>query len=237
MVMPLAEASRLTVTDGIEWRRSSAPVPYAAAVTAMEDRVEQILAGRAPEVVWLLEHPSVYTGGVSACAAEVLAVGDVPVVATARGGRYTYHGPGQRVVYLMIDLGRRGRDVRRFVASIEGWAIGALAAFGVTAERRADRVGLWVVNEDGPEAKISAIGLRLRRWISYHGIAINVDPDLGFFDGIVPCGLTGFGVTSLRALGRPVTMDALDAELIRTFEHNFIAKLPSALDAKSVRIG
>ncbi|MCU0839076.1 MAG: lipoyl(octanoyl) transferase LipB [Rhodospirillales bacterium] len=235
--MPLAAASCLTVIDDVEWRRSGEPVPYAAAVTAMENRVAQILAGRAPEAVWLLEHPSVYTGGVSAHPAELLAAGDVPVIATARGGRYTYHGPGQRVVYVLMDLGRRGRDVRRFVAGIEEWAIGALAAIGIAAERRTGRVGFWVLGEDGREAKIGAVGLRLRRWVSYHGFAINVCPDLGFFDGIVPCGLTGFGVTSLQALGRPVTLDTLDTELIRAFNNNFIGKFPSALDGAPVLIG
>jgi len=227
----LYDVPRLAVIDGIDWLRSPLPVPYADAVAAMEARVDDVLAGRAPEAVWLLEHPPVYTGGASARPEEVLDAGEVPVIATARGGRYTFHGPGQRIAYLMLDVGRRGRDLRRFVAGIEDWVIAALAGFGVAAERRAGRVGIWVITEEGSEAKIGAVGLRLRRWVSFHGIAINVCPDLRYFEGIVPCGLGGFGVTSLHTLGHKVPLSALDEQLARTFHDNFIANFPSALDA------
>jgi lipoyl(octanoyl) transferase len=227
----LFAARRLTIIEGVHWLRSPEPVPYADAVAAMEARVEAILAGRAPEAVWLLEHPKVYTGGTSARPEELLDTGDVPVIATARGGRYTFHGPGQRVAYLLLDVGRRGRDVHRFVAGIEEWLIAALAGLGVAGMRRQGRVGIWVDLGGGREAKIAAVGLRLRRWVSYHGISVNVCPDLRCFDGIVPCGLGGFAVTSLHALGHPVTLEAVDESLANAFHNNFTAKLPYTLDA------
>jgi lipoyl(octanoyl) transferase len=228
--MDIAQCARVTTIDAVEWVRSVHPVPYLEAMSAMERRVDAILAGRAAEAVWLLEHPPVYTGGVSGRPEEVLAVGDVPVVATTRGGRYTFHGPGQRIAYLMLDLRARGRDVRRFVAAIEAWVIAALADLGVRGERRAGRVGIWVAANDGSEAKIAAIGLRIRRWVSSHGFAINVDPELAYFDGIVPCGLTDHGITSLAALGRPTSMSLLDTSLIATFANNFVNFFPRRCD-------
>jgi lipoyl(octanoyl) transferase len=228
--MDILECARVTTIDTVEWVRSVQPVPYLEAMAAMERRVDAILAGRAAEAVWLLEHPPVYTGGVSGRPEEVLAVGDVPVVPTTRGGRYTFHGPGQRIAYLMLDLRARGRDVRRFVAAIEAWVIAALADLGVKGERRAGRVGIWVAATDGSEAKIAAIGLRIRRWVSSHGIAINVDPELAYFDGIVPCGLAHYGITSLAALGRPTSMTLLDASLIANFTNNFINSFPRRCD-------
>jgi lipoyl(octanoyl) transferase len=208
-----------------EWRVSRELVPYPVAVEAMETRVEAILRGDAPELLWLLEHPPLYTAGTSARAEDLLTPGRFPVYESRRGGEFTYHGPGQRVVYVMLDLNRRGRDVRDYVRRLEDWVIRALAEFNVTAERRPGRVGVWVVREDKPplpdgtpaEDKIAAIGVRLRRWISFHGIAINVEPDLEHFGGIVPCGIRGHGVTSLVDLGLPVTMADLDLALKKTF--------------------
>jgi lipoyl(octanoyl) transferase len=212
-----------------EWIVSGAPVGYEEAVAVMEARVEAIAEGRADEAVWLLEHPPLYTAGTSARIEDLVDPHRLPVHRTRRGGRFTYHGPGQRVVYLMLDVGRRGGDVRRFVCDIEAWAIAALAEFGVKGERRPGRVGVWVVRPDRPplpdgtprEDKIAAIGIRLRRWISFHGLAINVEPDLSHYAGIVPCGIRGHGVTSLVDLGLPVTMGDLDAALLRSFPRVF----------------
>ncbi len=210
--------------DGIEWRVSAAAVPYAEAVAEMESRVAAIRAGAAPELVWLLEHPPLYTAGTSARDDELLEPGRFPVHSTGRGGRYTYHGPGQRVVYVMLDLARRGADVRCHVHQLEEWGIRALARFGVVGERREGRVGVWVRVGLG-EAKIAAIGVRVRRWVTYHGIAINIDPDLDHYRGIVPCGidpkLTGHGVTSLAALGIAATMVDVDTALRATFDPVF----------------
>ena len=200
-----------------EWRISAEPVGYEEAVAAMEARVAKIHAGRAAELVWLLEHPALYTAGTSASPDELLQPGRFPVHATGRGGRYTYHGPGQRVAYVMLDLRRRGADVRGFVRQLEAWIIAALAELGVTGEARADRIGIWVVDADGREAKIAALGVRIRRWVTFHGIAINVAPDLSHFEGIVPCGIDGYGVTSLAALGAPADMNAVDTALQRSF--------------------
>ena len=191
----------------------------------MEARVRAIAAGKAGEAVWLLEHPPLYTAGTSADPADLLDPGRFPVHISRRGGQFTYHGPGQRVAYVMLDVGARGRDVRRFVAALEDWVIAALAEFGVRGERRAGRVGVWVVRPDRPpladgtpaEDKIAAIGVRLTRWISWHGISINVEPDLSHYAGIVPCGISGHGVTSLVDLGLPVTMGDLDLALRATF--------------------
>jgi len=212
-----------------EWRQIDGLADYAATLAAMEARVADIAAGRAPEAVWLLEHPPLYTAGTSANPADLRAPGRFPVITAGRGGQYTYHGPGQRVAYLMLDLNRRGRDVRQFVRNLEEWIILTLAEFNVCGERRADRVGVWVLRPDKPplpdgtmrEDKIAAIGIKLRRWISFHGVSINLDPDLSHFDGIVPCGVTGHGVTSLVDLGLPVTMHDLDLALERSFARVF----------------
>ena len=213
----------------LEWRVQPGLQPYPEAVAAMEARVHAIRAGAAPELVWLVEHPPLYTAGTSARPEDLLAPDRFPVHRTGRGGEFTYHGPGQRVAYLMLDVGRRGRDVRRFVRSIEAWLIAALAAFGVIGERREGRVGIWV-ERPGGEDKIAAIGLRLRRWVSFHGMSLNVDPELGHYDGIVPCGIDGHGVTSLAALGLAVRMDEVDAVLRRTFAEIFETG-PAAMDA------
>jgi lipoyl(octanoyl) transferase len=206
-----------------EWRIEPALVEYQDAVLAMEQRVAAIRAGTAPELVWLLEHPPVYTAGTSADPAELLHPGSIPVIATGRGGRHTYHGPGQRVTYVMADLRRRGQDVRRFVHALEEWAIQSLALLGVGAERRQGRVGIWVPRGDGREDKIVAIGVRVRGWVSYHGLAINVNPDLGAFSGIVPCGIADrqYGVTSLADLGIAADMATVDAALKQTFAQAF----------------
>jgi lipoyl(octanoyl) transferase len=218
-------------SDTPEWRVTDAPVPYPAAVAAMETRVAAILEGRAPELVWLLEHPPLYTAGTSAKPADLLDPDRFPVFPSRRGGEYTYHGPGQRVAYAMLDLNRRGRDVRAHVHRLEDWVIRTLAEFNVAGERRPGRVGVWVARPDRPplpdgspaEDKIAAIGVRIRRWVAFHGIAINVEPDLGHFSGIVPCGITGYGVTSLVDLGLPVTLADLDSALARTFPLAFPA--------------
>lgn len=217
----------------IEWAISTDYVPYQAAVDAMEARVAAIRAGAANEIVWLLEHPSVYTGGTSANA-EDLRNPQFPVLKTARGGQYTYHGPGQRVAYAMIDLNRRRRDIRAFIATLEEWIISTLHTFNVEAERHGDRVGVWVnrTQPSGPtrEDKIAAIGVRLRHWITFHGISLNVEPDLAHFDGIVPCGISddGLGVTSIVDLGLPVTMDDIDVALRASFETFFGPTTPVA---------
>ena len=213
-----------------EWRVSEGLVPYPEALAAMEARVEAIHRGEAGELVWLLEHPPLYTAGTSARAEDLLEPGRFPVYVARRGGEYTYHGPGQRVAYAMLDVGRRGRDVRVYVRSLEEWVIRALAEFNVTGERRPGRVGVWVVRSDrrGPdgrpaEDKIAAIGVRLRKWVAFHGVAVNVEPDLSHFRGIVPCGIHGHGVTSLVDLGLPVTMADLDVALRSSFEEVFAA--------------
>ena len=210
----------------VEWHVTDGPVPYDDAVAWMERRVGEIARATAAECVWLLEHPPLYTAGSSAKPGDLIDPHRLPVHATRRGGEYTYHGPGQRVVYVMLDLNRRGRDVRRFVESLEEWVIRTLAEFQVKGERRPGRVGVWVIRPDRPpqpngcpaEDKIAAIGVRLRRWVSFHGIAINVEPDLSHFEGIVPCGIRGHGVTSLADLGLPVTMADVDVALRRTFD-------------------
>jgi lipoyl(octanoyl) transferase len=203
--------------------------PYAETLAAMEARAEAIAKGAAPEALWFLEHPPLYTAGTSARPADLVDPDRFPVFPAGRGGQYTYHGPGQRVVYVMLDLGRRGRDVRQFVCALEAWVIGTLAQFNVKGERRAGRVGVWVTRE-GHEDKIAAIGIRLRRWVSFHGISINVEPDLSHFTGIVPCGISDHGVTSLVDLGLPVTLADLDAALLAEFPKHF-PSLGSAPDA------
>jgi len=210
---------------GGEWRVSDAQVGYEAAVAFMEARAEAIAKGEAPELVWLIEHPPLYTAGTSAHREHVLDA-RFPVFESGRGGQMTYHGPGQRVAYVMLDLKRRGPDVRRFVASLEEWIIRTLAAFNVRGERREDRIGVWVRRPEkgeGFEDKIAAIGIRVQRWVTLHGLAINVDPDLTHFSGIVPCGVNEqrYGVTSLVDLGLPVTMADVDVALRREFEPLF----------------
>ena len=210
----------------MEWAVSAGQVPYPEASEAMERRVAAIRAGEAAELVWLLEHPPLYTAGTSAKDDDLLDP-RFPVFRSPRGGQFTYHGPGQRVAYVMLNLAERRRDVRGFVAALEDWIIGALAAFNVRGERREDRVGVWVdrtrPGEPSREDKIAAIGIRLRHWVSFHGIAFNVDPDLSHFGGIVPCGVTtpGYGVTSLVDLGLPATLDDGDAALRAAFHDIF----------------
>lgn len=212
-----------------EWQVSEKPVPYPDALARMEARAAAIRAGKADELVWLLEHPPLYTAGTSARAEDLLDPERFPVFDARRGGEYTYHGPGQRVAYAMLDLNRRERDVRRFVWRLEEWVIRTLDAFNVVGERRDGRVGVWVVRPDKPAAadgrpaedKIAAIGVRLRRWVSFHGVAINLEPDLSHFEGIVPCGIRGHGVTSLVDLGLPVTMPELDMALAAAFAEVF----------------
>ena len=206
-----------------EWRVEPAAVDYPAAVAAMDARVAAIRAREAAELIWLVEHPPLYTAGTSAAAAELLDPHGLPVFQTGRGGRYTYHGPGQRVVYVMLDLDQRGRDVRAYVAALEAWVVDTLAELGVAGFTAPGRVGVWVA-ADGAEAKLAAIGVRVRRWVSSHGFAINVAPDLGHFSGIVPCGLDGFAVTSLQALRAGATFASVDVALKRAFPA-FLARL------------
>ena len=210
-----------------EWRISDGLVPYEEALATMEARVADIRAGRAREQVWLLEHPPIYTAGTSAKAADLLQPLRFPVHVAGRGGQYTYHGPGQRVVYVMLDLRRRRQDVRRFVTDLENWTIRTLARFNVIAERRPGRVGVWVARS-GREDKIAAIGVRIRHWVSFHGLSINLEPDLSHYAGIVPCGISQHGVTSLVDLGLPVTMTDLDVALAETFDEVFAHPLPEA---------
>lgn len=214
----------------VEWRISEAPVPYPEALAVMEARAAGIAAQNAPELVWLLEHPPLYTSGTSGKAQDLLEP-RFPMFATGRGGQLTYHGPGQRVAYVMLDLKRRRPDVRAYVASLEEWIIRTLAAFNVRGERREDRVGVWVRRPDkgvGFEDKIAAIGVRLRRWVSFHGIAVNVEPDLTHFDAIVPCGVADprYGVTSLADLGLTASMTDVDVALRQTFQEVFGAVEP-----------
>jgi lipoyl(octanoyl) transferase len=204
----------------VDWYVSGGLVPYPDALSGMDEVVAGIAQGEVRERVWLLEHPPLYTAGTSANPADLVSPERFPVFATGRGGQYTYHGPGQRVAYVMLDLKRRGGDLRAYVAALEQWIIETLAAFGVAGERREDRVGVWVRREDR-EDKIAAIGIRVRHWVSFHGISINLAPDLSHFDGIVPCGVHEHGVTSLRSLGLNVSMAELDAALRRGFETVF----------------
>ncbi|QDZ02851.1 lipoyl(octanoyl) transferase LipB [Nitratireductor mangrovi] len=230
-------------TAPAEWRVEQDLIGYQTALDFMEARAAAIRAGTAGELVWLVEHPPLYTAGTSARPEDLLEPDRFPVHAAGRGGEYTYHGPGQRVAYIMLDLKRRKEDVRLFVGALEEWIIGALARFNVKGERREDRVGVWVVRPERPplpggrpaEDKIAAIGIRLRKWVSFHGIAINVEPDLTHFAGIVPCGIAGHGVTSLVDLGLPVTMADLDVALKQSFEDVFGAaeSVPRELSLRS----
>jgi lipoyl(octanoyl) transferase len=210
----------------LEWRISDGLVDYVAAVAEMEARAAAIRAGEASELCWLLEHPPLYTAGTSARDEDLLTPHRLPVFRTGRGGQYTYHGPGQRVGYVMLDLQRRGPDLRAYIWRLEEWLIRTLARFDVEGERRAGRIGIWVVKPGGQEAKIGALGVRVRRWVTYHGVAINLDPDLEHFGGIVPCGISGFGVTSLADLGLTIAMRELDAALIEAFAEVFAAARP-----------
>ncbi|EJL30362.1 lipoate-protein ligase B [Caulobacter sp. AP07] len=228
-------------SDGapVGWAVSTGYVPYPAAVAAMEARAAAIAEGTAGELVWLLEHPPLYTAGISSKPADLIAPGRFPVFESGRGGQFTYHGPGQRVAYVMLDLTQRGRDVRAFVAALEGWIIDALAAFNVTGEMRDGRVGVWVERK-GPgwsrDDKIAALGVKLRKWVSFHGISLNVEPELEHFSGIVPCGQTEHGVTSLVDLGLPVTMDEADAALRSSFTRVFgpVQDCPSPLAGEGI---
>jgi lipoyl(octanoyl) transferase len=218
--MPLGKAawqwqSVIMQIQGIEWQVEGALIPYPHSLAAMEARASAIAAGQASEQIWLLEHPPLYTAGTSADPAELLDP-RFPVFQAGRGGRYTYHGPGQRVGYVLLDLNKRGKDVRAFVNSLEGWVIAALGALSVEAWRAPGRIGIWT-DDTGREAKIGAIGVRVRRWVTFHGFSINIDPDLSHFGGIVPCGLPEFPVTSLARLGNSATLEDVDKALMRTF--------------------
>lgn len=210
----------------VEWRHMPGLSPYAETLAAMEARAAAIAAGEAEEAIWLLEHPPLYTAGTSARPEDLVEPDRFPVHAVGRGGQYTYHGPGQRIVYVMLDVKKRGGDVRCFVRHLENWVIAALAEFNVKGEIRPGRVGVWVERPDRPrnadgsvaEDKIAALGIKIRKWVSFHGISINVEPDLSHFGGIVPCGIRNHGVTSLVDLGLPVTMADLDAALMATFD-------------------
>ena len=213
----------------VEWITTPGLTDYDTALTFMEARVNAIVAGTADECIWLLEHPPLYTAGTSAKAADLIDPDRFPVYDARRGGEYTYHGPGQRVVYVMLDVGKRGRDVRAFVKELEDWVIATLGSFNIKGEIREGRVGVWVERPEKPpqidgrpaEDKVAAIGIRLRKWVSFHGISINVEPDLSHFDGIVPCGISEYGVTSLVDLGLPVSMDDVDVALRTTFDAIF----------------
>lgn len=218
----------------IEWQISESPVDYPRAVAAMEDRVAAIRAGDAAELAWLVEHPPIYTKGTSADTAELLAPNRFPVYETGRGGRYTYHGPGQRVVYVMLNLRGEGRrpDIRCFVRDLENWLIDTLDDFGVRAFRRDGRVGVWVSTDTG-EAKIAALGVRVRHWVTFHGVSLNVEPDLTHYQGIIPCGVQEHGVTSLVDLGLPVTMPEVDSRLRAQFEKKFGATINATERARA----
>ncbi|HEX3424392.1 MAG TPA: lipoyl(octanoyl) transferase LipB [Sphingomicrobium sp.] len=202
--------------DDIEWRVSDAPVVYEEALRLMEERAAAIRKGTASECIWLLEHPPLFTAGTSADPSELFNPLDLPVYEAGRGGRYTYHGPGQRVGYVMLDLEKRGKDIRCFVHSLEGWMIDALGDLGIKAHRAPGRIGIWV-GEGSDEAKIGALGVRVKRWVTLHGFAINVAPDLSHFNGIVPCGIADFGVTSLAELGKQMPLTGVDPALKRSF--------------------
>ena len=215
---------------GVEWRHSDRLVGYDEAVAAMERRIAAIRENHAPELVWLLEHPPLYTAGTSAHPEELLEPSRLPVYRSGRGGQYTYHGPGQRIAYVMLDLDRRGRDVRCHVWRLEEWIIATLARFNVTGERRDGRVGVWIARPDGRDDKIAAIGVRVRHWVSYHGVALNVAPDLDNYRGIIPCGIapesSGHGVTSLARLGISASMPEIDRALRATFDDVFAVARP-----------
>lgn len=213
----------------VEWKVSKQPVPYGSAVEWMDTRIAQIISGTAPEVVWLLEHPPMYTAGTSSNVKDLIDPDRFPVFKTQRGGQYTYHGPGQRIIYVMLDVAKRGHDIRKFIKDLENWIIDTLAEFNLAGEVRKGRVGVWIQRPDLPfssqgtvvEQKIAAIGIRLRKWVSYHGISINLNPNLNHFSGIIPCGIDGFGITSFADLGRQTTFKDLDLALRKTFNQTF----------------
>ena len=209
----------------VEWIISSGLVEYPDALKAMEERVDSIQKGNAKELVWLLEHPPLYSAGTSAKPKDLLTPNRFPVFKTGRGGQYTYHGPGQRVAYIMLDLNRRRRDIRAFISSLETWIINTLSKFNIRGERRSDRIGIWVrrtdLNNSEREDKIGAIGIRIKRWVTLHGISINVSPDLEHFGGIIPCGIDGYGVTSFEDIGQPLEVYDLDVELRTEFDQLF----------------
>ena len=213
----------MEVIDGIEWRVSDGAVPYEQAFAFMEQRAAAIRDEGAPECIWLLEHPPLFTAGTSADPAELFNPMDFPVYEAGRGGRYTYHGPGQRVGYVLLDLEKRGKDIRRFVHQLEGWMIEALEDLGISAHRAPGRIGIWV-GEGSSEAKIGALGVRVKRWVTLHGFALNVAPDLAHYRGIVPCGISEFGVTSLAELGKQMPLERVDAALKGSF-HRFLNAL------------
>ena len=223
--MPTIAAKNSTTlyTGSTEIRIEKEPVPYENAIEFMERRVGDISAGKAPEMIWFLEHPPLISAGSSARLEDLLDANRFPVHKTGRGGQFSYHGPGQRIVYAMLDLGLRGKDIRKYVSSLEEWVIQALATFNLSGERRPGRVGIWIDRGAGKEDKIAAIGVRVRRWVAFHGISINVEPDLSHFEAIVPCGISenNLGVTSLIDLGLPVSMHDLDVALIAAFEEIF----------------
>lgn len=207
--------------DSVALRTSDTYIAYLEAVETMEERVHNIAQGAEPELIWFLQHPALYTAGTSASSDDLVDPEKFEVFKSGRGGQYTYHGPGQRVVYVMLDLKKRGKDVRAFVCALEDWIIETLAEFGIEGGRRQGRVGVWITKSDGSEAKIAALGIRIRKWVSFHGISINLDPDLAHFSGIVPCGISEHGVTSFKDLGVQTNMDDLDAALQRNFEKRF----------------
>lgn len=206
---------------GVAWRSTASPISYPEALSFMDQRVDEILNGTAPELVWLLEHPPLYTAGTSARETDLLDPGYLPIYQTGRGGQYTYHGPGQRIAYVMLDLRRRGSDVRAYVCNLEAWLIAVLKDFGLNGVRRQGRVGVWLVKPDGGEDKIAALGVRVRRWVTFHGVSLNVAPDLAQYRGIVPCGVRQHGVTSMAEKGVTVTMADVDHALRRHFEAVF----------------
>jgi len=205
----------------IEYKTSDHPVGYPEAIEFMEDRIEKIYQQKAQEMLWFLEHPAIYTAGSSASDNELINQNNFPVYQAGRGGKYTYHGPGQRIVYLMLNLKMRNPDIRKYVENLESWIIGSLAEIGIKSERKAGRIGIWTNDLSGKETKIAAIGIRVRKWVTYHGIAINVKPDLDDFKGIIPCGIKEFGVTSLRELGCDISYQELDSILKRKFYEFF----------------
>jgi lipoyl(octanoyl) transferase len=224
--------------NDIDWRISDALVPYDEAAAAMETRVAAIRAGTAAEQVWLLEHPPLYTAGTSARPDDLIAPDLLPVFRTGRGGQYTYHGPGQRVGYVMLDLQKRGGDLRAYVRDLEEWLIRTLQRFNVKGERRDGRVGIWIAEGGGKESKIAAIGVRVRHWVSFHGVSLNVEPDLSHYRGIVPCGISEHGVTSLTALGITATMPEVDAALKAAFAEVFApARATNQASTGSIKAG
>ena len=224
MIETISLQNNDSTLEGVEWLISESPIDYREAEAFMEERAAKIAAGEAREMVWLLEHPPLYTAGTSAKQEDLLTPDRFPVYKTGRGGQFTYHGPGQRVGYVMLNLNKRGRDLRAFVTQLETWLIKTLAEFNVTGETRPDRVGVWVRRPDldaGREDKVAAIGVRVRKWVTFHGVSLNVEPDLEHFTGIVPCGIQQHGVTSLVDLGLPVTYSDVDAALKRQFTEVF----------------